>query len=90
MNSNDRLCGLVVTVPDYRYRDHGFDTRRYHIFLEVVGLERGPFSLGSITEELLEWKSSRSESTKPRLTAMGIRWADHGHPITAKVGTIFA
>jgi hypothetical protein len=31
-----------------------------------VGLERGPLSLVSITEELLEWKSSGSGSRKPR------------------------
>jgi hypothetical protein len=40
--------------------------------LEVVGLERGSLSLVSITEELLEWKSSGFESGRPRLTAMGI------------------
>jgi hypothetical protein len=28
-----------------------------------VGLERGPLSLVSITEELLEWKSSGSRDT---------------------------
>jgi hypothetical protein len=56
----DRLCGLVVRVPDYRSRGPGFDFRRYHIFWEVVGLERGPLSLVRITEELLEWKSSGS------------------------------
>jgi hypothetical protein len=32
------------------------DSRRYHIFWEVVGLERGPLSLVSTTEELLEKK----------------------------------
>jgi hypothetical protein len=31
----------------------GFDSRRHHIFWEVVGLERGPLSLVSTTEELL-------------------------------------
>jgi hypothetical protein len=31
-----------------------FDSRRYHIFFEVVGLERGPLSLVSTIEELLE------------------------------------
>jgi hypothetical protein len=36
----------------------GFDSRRYHTFLEVLGLERGPLSLVSTTEELLERKSS--------------------------------
>jgi hypothetical protein len=37
-----------------------FDSRRYHIFWEVVGQERGPLSLLSTTEELLERKSSGS------------------------------
>jgi hypothetical protein len=36
----------------------GFDSRRYQIFWDVVGLERGPLSLVSTTEELLERKSS--------------------------------
>jgi hypothetical protein len=36
----------------------GFDSRRYQIFWEVVGLERGPLSLVSTTEELLGRKSS--------------------------------
>jgi hypothetical protein len=38
----------------------GFDSRRYQIFWEVVGLERGPLSLLSTTEELLERESSGS------------------------------
>jgi hypothetical protein len=38
----------------------GFDSRHYHILWEVVGLERGPPSLVSTTEELLEIKSSGS------------------------------
>ena len=28
----DRLCGLVVRIPGYRYRGLGFDSRRYRIF----------------------------------------------------------
>jgi hypothetical protein len=28
----DRLCGLVVRVPDYRHRSPGFDSQRYQIF----------------------------------------------------------
>jgi hypothetical protein len=34
----------------------GFDSRLYQIFWEVVGLERGPLSLLSTTEELLDRK----------------------------------
>jgi hypothetical protein len=53
---NDRLCGLAVRVPGYKYRGPGFDSRRYQIFWEAVGLERGPLSLVRIIEELLERK----------------------------------
>jgi hypothetical protein len=56
----DRLCGLVVRVPGYRSRGPGFDSRAYQIFWEVVGLERGPLSLVSTTEELLGRNSSGS------------------------------
>jgi hypothetical protein len=35
----------------------GFDSRRYQIFWEVVGQERGPLSLVSTIEELFERKS---------------------------------
>jgi hypothetical protein len=38
----------------------GSDSRRCQIFREVVGLERGPLSLVSTTEELLGRKSSGS------------------------------
>jgi hypothetical protein len=48
------LCGLVVTVPAYRSRGPGFDSRRYLLFWGVVGLERDPLSLVRITEELLK------------------------------------
>jgi hypothetical protein len=37
-----------------------FESRRYQIFWEVVGLEQGPLSLVSTTEELLGRKSSGS------------------------------
>jgi hypothetical protein len=50
----DRLCGLVVRVPGDRSRGSGFDSWLYQILLEVVGLERVPLSLVSITEVLLE------------------------------------
>jgi hypothetical protein len=50
----DRLCGLVVRVLDYRSRGPGLDSRHYQ--KKVVGLERGPLSLVSTTEELLDRK----------------------------------
>ena len=50
----DRLCSLVVRVSGYRYRGLGFDSRRYQIFWEVVGMERGPLNLVRSIEELLE------------------------------------
>jgi hypothetical protein len=40
------------------YKRSGLDSRLCQIFWEVVGLERGPLSLVSIIEELLERKSS--------------------------------
>jgi hypothetical protein len=43
------LCGTF---------NSGFDSRRYQIFWEAVGLEPGPLSLVSTIEELLERKSS--------------------------------
>jgi hypothetical protein len=63
---------------------HPEDSRPYQIFWEVGGLERGPLSLVSITEKLLEWKSSGSGLEKPRLTTVGIRCAHHATPSTRK------
>jgi hypothetical protein len=48
---SDRLCGLAVRVLGYRFQGPGSipgTTRK-----KVVGLERGPLSLVSTTEELL-------------------------------------
>jgi hypothetical protein len=56
----ERLCGLVVWVSGYRSRGPGIDSRPYHIFWEVGGLERGPLSLVRTIEELPERKSSGS------------------------------
>jgi hypothetical protein len=58
-NYNDHLCGLVVSSW-LQIQRSGFDSRRYQIFWEVVSLERGPLSLVSTIEELLERKSSGS------------------------------
>jgi hypothetical protein len=44
----------VVRDPGYRSTGPGFESRRYQIFREVVGLERGPLSLVRIIEELLK------------------------------------
>jgi hypothetical protein len=42
----DRLCGLVVSIEDYKHRGTGFDSRALlRIFLREMGLERGPLSL---------------------------------------------
>jgi hypothetical protein len=82
---NDSLCGPVVRVSDYRSRDPMFDSRRYQIFREVVGLERDPLSLVRINEELLESKISGSGSRKSRLTAVGIHCADHATPSIRKI-----
>jgi hypothetical protein len=42
---------LYVCIYIYvRARGPGFDSRRYQIFCEVVGLERGPLSLVRIIE----------------------------------------
>jgi hypothetical protein len=51
-NGSDRLCGMVVRVLGYRYGGTGsiFGTTRK----KVVGLERGPLSLVSTIEELLD------------------------------------
>jgi hypothetical protein len=57
---NDRLCGLVVIVTGYRYRGPGSIPGATRFFRKVVDLERGPLSLASTTEELLERKSSCS------------------------------
>jgi hypothetical protein len=50
----DRLCGLVVRVLGYR--SGGPDSIPGTTKKKVVGLERGPLSLVSTTEELLDRK----------------------------------
>jgi hypothetical protein len=47
---------VAVRVPGCRPRGPEFDSRRYQIFCEAMGLERGPPSLVRINEELLERK----------------------------------
>jgi hypothetical protein len=40
----DCLCDLVVRIPGCRSRGPGFDSSRYQIFWEAVGLERDSLS----------------------------------------------
>jgi hypothetical protein len=51
----DRLCGLVVRVLGFRSGGPGSISRHYQK-KNVVGLEWGPLSLVSTTEELLDRK----------------------------------
>jgi hypothetical protein len=50
---------------------------------KVVGLERGPLSLVSTTEELLDRKVA-APVQKTENTAVGIRHADHVAPLIRK------
>jgi hypothetical protein len=61
----------------------GFDFRHNQITWEGVGLERGPLSLVSTTDELLERKSIGS-SLETDNTAVGIRQTDHATPTIRK------
>jgi hypothetical protein len=84
----DRLCGLVVRVLGYRSGGPGSipgTTGKKR----VVGLERGPLSLVSTTEELLDRKSSGS-CLETENTAVGIRHADHVAPSICKSCSHFA
>jgi hypothetical protein len=69
-------------------RRPGFDSRHYQE-KKVMGLERGPLSLMSTTEELLDRKVS-TPVYKTENKAVGIHHADHVHPLSAKVGNHFA
>jgi hypothetical protein len=62
----------VVRVLDYRCRGPGFDSRA----LKNMGLERGPLSLVSTTEELLDRKVA-APVQKAENIAVGIHHADH-------------
>jgi hypothetical protein len=64
-----------------------FDSRRYQIFWEILGLERSSLILVRIIEELFQ-ENGVLRSRKPKLTTVGIRCTDH--PLSTKVGTTFA
>jgi hypothetical protein len=63
-------------------RRPGFDSRHYQK-KNVVGLERGPLSLVSTTEELIDRKVA-APVQKTDNTAVGIRHADHVAPSIRK------
>jgi hypothetical protein len=67
-----------------------FDSLRYQIVWEVVGLERCPLSLVSTTEELLERKSKDSGLEHWDYGRRGSAALTTRHPLAAKVGTNFA
>jgi hypothetical protein len=66
-----------------------FDSQSYRIFWEVVGLERGPISLVSTIEELLERKNSGSDLESREYGRRDpSRWPRG--TLSANVGTNFA
>jgi hypothetical protein len=80
--SNDKSSWLQI-------QRSGFDSRRYQIFWEVVGLERGPLSLVSTIEELHEWNVV-TQVQKTEITDVGNpqSWLRNTY-LSAKVGTNF-
>jgi hypothetical protein len=54
------IASVFYTAAATICRGPGFDSRRYQIFSELVGLEMGPLRLVSTTEELFESNSSGS------------------------------
>jgi hypothetical protein len=75
----DRLCGLEVRVPGYRSRGPGSIPQ---MFWASMGLERGPLSLVSTIEELLERKSCGS--------FLEIREYGRGDPSRWTRGTLYS
>jgi hypothetical protein len=80
---------FVCHISWLQIQRSGFDSWRYQIFWEVVGLEWGPPSLVSTIEELLERKSSGSGLENREYGRRDSRWS-RDTPLSAKVGTNFA
>jgi hypothetical protein len=73
-----------------RVQRFGFYSWRYQFFWELVGLKRGPLSLVSAIEELLERKSSGSGLESQDYCHKDPSHWPRGTPLSAKVGTNFA
>jgi hypothetical protein len=84
-----KWCGLVVRVPCYSSKCPGFDSRLYQIFWAVVGLERGPLSFMSKTEELLGRNSSGSGLESQEYGRGNPLLWPRDTPLFPKVGTNF-
>jgi hypothetical protein len=85
----DRLCGLVVRVPGYRSGGSRFDSRALQE-KKVVGMERGPLSLVSTTEELRGRISSGSGLENREHGRRDSSRGPRGTFYPQKVGTNFA
>jgi hypothetical protein len=83
----DRLCGIVLRVPGYSSRSPGIDSRRYQIFWEAVGLERGSLLLVSTTEEATWKKKQRLRYRNPRILPWGSVALTTRHPQRVKPAT---
>jgi hypothetical protein len=80
-----RICSLHPTFTEI-----GFDSRRYQIFSEVVGLERGQLSCVSTIEELLGRNGSGSGLEIREYSRKGSVTLTTWQPLSAKVGSNFA
>jgi hypothetical protein len=77
------FCGLAVRVLDYRSGGPGSIPGTTRKKVVGLGLEQGPLSLVSTTEELLDRKIVAPDQ-KTENTAVGIRHADHVAPSIRK------
>jgi hypothetical protein len=73
---------LICVCVYIQIRRPGFDSQHY-LKKKVVGLERGPLSLVSTAEELLD-RNVAAPVYKTENTAVGIRHADHVAPSIRK------
>jgi hypothetical protein len=80
MSTIDHLCGLVVKSSWLQMQRYWIRFPGLPDFLKVVGLERGPFSLVSTTEELLGRKRSSTGLENPDYGCRGSAALTTRHP----------